>query len=364
MNWAVAVWPTSTSHRFSPPIRLVGVPFVGDPLWSPQRCFPNRPKRSGPVTINRRRAERPDDHIGVWLVLYNLPLTAQRAPVLNREKFFRAFMSPIARAAPNAITLGEKKLKISMLSAVALVFVTCSAPAGAQTGDLKVRFQYGGDSIPDQSAINATADAAYCGKQDLKDEALIVNPDNQGIKNVILAVYTGRGGSKLDPVEPPKNELVLANKSCRFEPHVVIAQAGDTLRITNPDPIGHNANVGFFENDAINPLVPPGGEVSVELKSPERGMVPVTCNIHPWMKATLVVLDHPYAGVTDENGEVVIKGIPVGTHVFRANHENNRIGKVTVDGKEQEWRAGRFEVEIEPGMNELSVVLPAEMFSN
>ncbi len=252
-----------------------------------------------------------------------------------------------------------------MLSAVAVVLLLAHVvPANAQTGDLKVKFQYGGDA-PKQGPINATADAAFCGKQGLMDESLIVNPENKGLKNVILAIYTGRGGSKLDPVDPAKNELTLANAMCRFEPHVLISQVGDVLKITNEDPVGHNANLQFFNNAAKNPMIPPNQEVVVELTESEPGIVEVRCNIHPWMKALLLVLDHPYAGVSDENGEVVIKGIPVGKHVFRANHESAKIEKVSVNGKDDEWGRSRFEFEIKEGMNDLgTVILPAASFSN
>ena len=250
-----------------------------------------------------------------------------------------------------------------MLSAIAIALCIHAVPTYAQTGDLKVRFQFGGDA-PKQKPINATADGAFCGKQGLKDETLIVNPDNKGIKNVILAIYTGRGGSDLDPVAPAKRELVLANKNCRFEPRVVIAQTGDVLKITNPDAVGHNANLQFFNNDAKNPMIPPNQDVSVELKESEPGIVEVRCNIHPWMKALLLVLDHPFAGVSDENGEIVIKGIPVGEHVFRANHEAGRIDKVSIDGKDEKWSRSRFEFEIKPGMNDLgTVVIPADALS-
>ena len=253
-------------------------------------------------------------------------------------------------------------MKISMLSVVAVALLAHMVPVSAETGDLKVRFQYGGDA-PKQTPVNATADGAFCGKQGLLDESLIVNPENKGIKNVILAIYTGRGGSKLDPVDPAKNTITLANSGCRFEPHVVIAQVGDTLKVTNPDPVGHNANLQFFNNAAKNPMIPPNQEVLFELTESEPGIVNVSCNIHPWMKALLLVVDHPFAGVSDDNGEVIIKGIPVGKHVFRANHESGKIEKVTVEGKGEQWERSRFELEIKPGMNDLgTVVLPADAF--
>ncbi|MDB4338600.1 methylamine utilization protein [Rhodopirellula sp.] len=251
-----------------------------------------------------------------------------------------------------------KKLSIAVL----LLFASVSVSA-AETGDLKIRFEYGGDA-PKQVAVNVTADGAFCGKQGLLDESLIVNAEDKGLQNVVVQVYTGRGGSKLDSVEPSSDEITLDNDSCRFEPHVVIAQVGDTLKVTNSDAVGHNANLQFFNNAAKNPMIPPNQDVKVELTESEPGIVEVRCNIHPWMKALLLVLDHPYASVSNASGELVIKGIPVGEHTFRVNHESARIGEVSVNGETEKWSRSRFELEIKPGMNDMgTIVIPSDAFS-
>ncbi len=105
--------------------------------------------------------------------------------------------------------------------------------------------------------------------------------------------------------------------------------------------------------------------LDVDLEKPEPGLVNVTCNIHPWMKAKLLVLDHPFAAVSDENGEIVIKGIPVGEQVFRANHEAGKIDEVSVGGKDEKWSRSRFTLDIKPGMNDLgTVVIPKDALSN
>ena len=104
----------------------------------------------------------------------------------------------------------------------------------AGTGDLKITFQYDG-AAADPATVNVNKDAAFCGKHGLTDETLIVNKDNKGIKNVVVYVYTGRGGSKLAKVDPVNATHVLANKNCRFEPHILITQTGDKLKVTNPD---------------------------------------------------------------------------------------------------------------------------------
>ena len=81
-----------------------------------------------------------------------------------------------------------------MLPAVAFLLVS-SVPAMAQKGDLKIHFEYGGD-VPNPSAIDVNKDVQFCGRSKLMNERLLVNPKNKGVKNVVVYVYTGRGGSK------------------------------------------------------------------------------------------------------------------------------------------------------------------------
>ncbi len=239
-----------------------------------------------------------------------------------------------------------------------------SAETGDALGELKLRFEYGGDA-PAPAPITMAANVAFCGQFKNVSERLLVDPESKGIKNVILYVYTGRGGSELPQQEPSSETRTLANQNCRFEPHILITQAGDTLRVTNVDQVGHNTNLSFFSNKPENPTIPPGEEKSFPLKLSEPAPIPVDCNIHPWMHAYLMVLDHPFVAVSDNNGELSIGGLPVGQKlVFRAFHEAGSISKVTINGQETEWRRSRFEVELHPGINDMgTVVLPADALS-
>ena len=254
-------------------------------------------------------------------------------------------------------------MKILMLPAVALLLIH-SVPAMAETGDLKIHFEYAGDA-PDPSAIDVNKDVQFCGKTKLMNERLLVNPKNKGVKNVVVYVYTGRGGSKLAAVPAANKTLTLSNDNCRFEPHIVIAQTGDTLKVTNPDSVGHNANLGFFNNKQQNFTIPAGQEKTVALEENEPAPIPVDCNIHPWMKSYVVVLDHPFAAVSDENGDLTIKGLPAGEElVFRVYHEAGGIKEVEINGKSEEWSRSRFKVDVKPGMNDLgTVVIPTDALS-
>ena len=246
---------------------------------------------------------------------------------------------------------------------LAIPLMLAAAPAQAETGDLKLRFEYGGEVLA-PPAVNVNKDIEFCGKHGLKSEKLLINTDNKGLKNVIVYVYTGRGKSDL-PKRDESQTHTLANENCRFNPHIVLAQSGDKLEVTNPDPVGHNANLSFIINRPENFTVPTGGSKAVELVEAEPAPIPVECNIHPWMKAHVVVLDHPFAAKSDENGELVIKGLPAGDELtFRVWVEaaSGAIGEVSMDGKTVDLgRRNTFEVEIEPGLNDVgTVIIPAE----
>jgi len=62
----------------------------------------------------------------------------------------------------------------------------------------------------------------------------------------------------------------------------------------------------------------------------------VGCDVHPWMRSYIAVLNHPFFAVTKEDGTYEIKGLPPGEYEIEAWHEKlkNQTQKVTVkDGE-------------------------------
>lgn len=245
-----------------------------------------------------------------------------------------------------------------LTAVIAATFLSTTAHA-AEWGDLKVKFVFKG-AAPASKAIDVTVDKEFCGKHELVDESLIVGEDG-GIQNFVVYAYDGRGGIDLPAIHPDlmgkANTLELANKDCRFEPHIVICKSGDTLNVTNPDAVGHNCNLAFLVNAAQNFTIPPLKSKEVKLDSAEPAPIPVACNIHPWMQAKVVVLDHPYAAKSDESGTLVIKNLPAGEKLaFRLYHESaGRLSGLEVGGNEVN-RRNVFEVEIKAGENDLGTV--------
>ena len=192
-----------------------------------------------------------------------------------------------------------------------LVFALASQAPAAEWASLKGRFVFDG-TPPVPVEITADKDVEVCGKHKLVNEELVVS-DDKGIANVVLFVRSKgvtvhpdlEDGSKADPV-------VLDNKDCRFQPHVGFVQTGQTLTIKNSDTVGHNSNIATMKNSPSNSLVPSNGSSDVTFSRDEAIPASVTCNIHPWMKAYLVIRPNPYGGVSGADGSFEIENLPVG----------------------------------------------------
>jgi plastocyanin len=203
---------------------------------------------------------------------------------------------------------------------VALVAIGASAVSAADWGSIKGKFVVDG-SVGNPAAINVNKDQETCGKHDLVDESVVVSEDG-ALQNVVVYIYTRKA---LD-VHPDydasaKEAVVLDNKACRFEPHVLAVRTGQKLEIANSDPVGHNTNAAFVQNPTFNQMITSGTPVSITLAKPEPVPAAVACNIHPWMKGYVVVRQDPYVAISNDKGEFEIKNVPVGTHEFVFWHE-------------------------------------------
>lgn len=239
---------------------------------------------------------------------------------------------------------------LSLLVAIAVVLSGTAASADGW-GNVKGKFVYSG-SAPTPSSIAVTKDKEYCGMFKLVDESLVINPSNKGIQNVVVMLYVSRG-KKVD-VHPdlakPTKPAVIDNTHCRFEPHVTVAMAGQEILIKNDDTIGHNTKIDTFSNPATNFTIPAKGELKQKFTKAESSPSPVSCSIHPWMKGYLVIKDHPYVAVSNENGEFEIKNLPEGKLTLQFWQEKTGyVEKVTLNGKKTRLRRGRIEIDVKDG---------------
>jgi len=198
-----------------------------------------------------------------------------------------------------------------------LLVFGASAPA-ADWGSLKGRFVADGTPpAPPPLLVNKDQ---FCINKMPPNDAVVIGKNN-ALTNAI--VYLKAPFGKTVDVHPDyaaklKEPAVLDNKGCSFHPHILTARVGQKVIVKNSDPVGHNTNLSIL---AFNPIVPAGDKTEVTDSKDSPYPAPIQCNIHPWMKAYLVTLAHPYVSVSGDDGTFEIKNIPAGTNDFQFWHE-------------------------------------------
>lgn len=249
------------------------------------------------------------------------------------------------------------------LAVVASILATSAARAD-EWGTIKGKFVLKGD-VPAAAELKADKDVEVCGKHKLLAEELVVGAD-KSIANVV--VFVRDKGVKVNPelaAAAKSQKVELDNKDCRFQPHVVFVQAGQELVIKNSDSVGHNSNISTIKNPAQNMLVPAGGSAPMKFALEEAIPAGVTCNIHPWMKAWVVVRGNPYAAVSKADGSFEIKGVPVGEVELQLWHEKAGNLKDTATAKGKSDAKGRLKVKVEAAGTDLGdIAIEPASFKN
>lgn len=185
-------------------------------------------------------------------------------------------------------------------------------PQVATATEVSGRVNFKGDR-PKLQSIDMSSDPVCASEQeDMYGEDGDVN-SNGTLPNAF--VYIKSGSTNLS-APPPRNSVVLTQQNCRYSPHVLGVMVGQPLQIVTPDPTTHNIHVTPKVNKEWNVTQEPGSPSIVRTFTQVEVMIPVRCNIHPWMKAYIGVMPNPYFAVTDNQGTFTIKGIPPGEYTL------------------------------------------------
>jgi hypothetical protein len=171
-------------------------------------------------------------------------------------------------------------------------------------------------AFPADTVIQLTSDQTGCG-QSVTDHS--VERSGNHVAGVAVWLTDIREGKAL----PIERRFELENEDCILIPRVQAVIAGGTLDVLSADIAMHTnriVDVATGELQALAPFNDNGQVVPFDRLLTKPAELEVTCELHPWTKAYVLVLDHPYFAMTGKAGDFSIDGVPAGTYHLRAWH--------------------------------------------
>ncbi len=165
---------------------------------------------------------------------------------------------------------------------------------------------------------------AHGGKQ--YDESLLVNGKGD-LANAFVYISKGLEGKTFALTGEP---VTIDQKGCWFRPRVLGVRVGQTLDVVNSDPVTHNIHPMPHDNREWNHSQGPGDPPMHRKFTKAEIGIPVKCNIHGWMHASISVVDSPYFAVTKDDGSFDLPNLPPGTYTVTAWHEGLGTQDATV----------------------------------
>lgn len=209
---------------------------------------------------------------------------------------------------------------------------TCVAIASLAYGDVTGTIKLAGKAPePRQIDMSGVKECADQHPDPVYDETVVVGQNGE-LANVVVSVKTDDPSSLGGEI--PKEPAVLDQKACTYVPHVLAMMAGQELIIKNDDPFLHNVHSLAQINPAFN-FAQPNRDPGKKIDSPKVAEnIKVKCDVHPWMSAWIVVLEHPFFSVSTEDGTFRIRGLPDGQYTLQAWHEKFGAQEQTIEVKD------------------------------
>ena len=200
-------------------------------------------------------------------------------------------------------------------------------------------------TAPVAQVIRPSVDQGVCGSS-IVDKSIKLSGTRIG--GAIVWLTDIRSGKAF----PLERRFELNNTNCTLDPYVQAIATGGTLNVGNDDRLVHTnrfINVGTGKVAGIAPFNDDGELVPVD-RFTEPAEIEVVSDKHPWTRAWIAVLDHPYYAQTAANGAFTIDAIPAGKYRVRAWHP--AIGfsddSVTVLAGQQATTALRIRPTVKP----------------
>ena len=226
------------------------------------------------------------------------------------------------------------------LSALLRLPVAQPEPQAADEGaTLSGRVKIKGE-IPKRRKIPTNADpkCAAMHPGDLMSDDYSIDPAGN-VQYALIYVKEGLGDQKF---ALPKTPVIVEQKGCRFEPHVMGIMVGQELLFRNQDDLMHIVHVTPKGNREFGFSQAKKGEERPKTFAAKE-TIRLFCDVHPWMEAWIMVLDHPLHATTAADGKFKLKGLPPGKYTIEAWHEKYKPVTQEIEVKGKESKTLNFE---------------------
>ena len=190
-----------------------------------------------------------------------------------------------------------------------------NAIKSGQVGTISGRALFKGEPPPPKE-LRVTLNKKTCGHT-YQSESLLVS-EKGGIQNVVVSLLRIPKGL---PMETGDKPIQMDQQKCVFIPHVLLVPAGAEFEVLNSDPLLHNFHTIGKHNKEINIMQTKTKRRRLPLMFPEPDTIEVVCDVHSWMKAWIIVTDHPYYALTNADGQFRLENAPEGSYRIKAWHE-------------------------------------------
>ena len=209
--------------------------------------------------------------------------------------------------------------RAKQIAVIVFVVAWCvfADPSWGET--IKGNVRYVGAPVQ-KKTVSVTIDQYVCGKEKESEELMLSS--NNGIRNAVVWLQNLPPGTKVEWNLPAAK---MDQKQCAFVPRVVLVPVGGTVEFLNSDRLLHNVKSAGKENPPFNRAQPHARSISFGFKKPE--ILRVDCDLHSWMRGWVVVAEHPFYAVTNEQGDFIFENVPRGKYTLQVWQES--LGNVT-----------------------------------
>ncbi len=171
--------------------------------------------------------------------------------------------------------------------------------------------------VPKGEKIQMSPDCSREHKGEVFSNEVIVT--NGRLKNVLVRIIKGVEVRAFEEI--PHDSVKIDQRGCLYAPRVVGVRVGQKVEFINSDPTFHNVRSVTKANEEFNVAMPTQNQHMIRIFDKPEIVLQTKCSVHPWMTASIAVMEHPYFSVTDDAGVFRLPLLEPGSYKLELWHE-------------------------------------------